>query len=75
MMNHIPAVAKKKPGRPPKAAEWHTMTLRLEPETVETLDRLVDQVYQKQGLNVTHVGFPGQGFPPRNLSISRGITC
>ena len=45
----------KRPGRPPKAAEWHTMTLRLEPEIVETLDQLVERFYQKQGLNVTRV--------------------
>jgi hypothetical protein len=45
----------KRPGRPPKAAEWHTMTLRLEPEVVETLDRLVERFYQQQGLNVTRV--------------------
>jgi hypothetical protein len=51
------------------------MTLRLEPAIVEALDRLVDWVYQEQGLNVTRVGFPGQGFPPRNLSIPMGITC
>jgi predicted transcriptional regulator len=31
------------------------MTLRLEPETVETLDQLVERFYQKQGLNVTRV--------------------
>ena len=46
---------KKKPGRPPKAAEWHVMTLRLEPKTVESLDKLVERVYQKEGLNLTRM--------------------
>jgi predicted transcriptional regulator len=46
---------KRKPGRPPKAAEWFVLTLRLEPEIVEILDKLVERVYQKQGLNVTRV--------------------
>ena len=46
---------KRKPGRPPKAAEWHILTLRLEPEIIETLDKLVEQVYEKQNLNVSRV--------------------
>ena len=46
---------KKKPGRPPKSAEWHLMTLRLEPTTVEALDKLVERVYQHQGLNLTRM--------------------
>ncbi len=31
------------------------MTLRLEPATVEALDKLVEQVYQHQGLNLTRM--------------------
>jgi len=31
------------------------MTLRLEPAAVEALDKLVEQVYQQEGLNVTRV--------------------
>ena len=46
---------KKRPGRPPKSAEWFMLTLRLEPEIVETLDRLVERRYQQEGLNVTRV--------------------
>jgi predicted transcriptional regulator len=46
---------KKQRGRPPKAAEWFVLTLRLEPELVETLDRLVERMYQQEGLNVTRV--------------------
>ena len=46
---------KKKPGRPPKAAEWHVMTLRIEPEMVEKLDTLVERFYETQGLNITRV--------------------
>jgi predicted transcriptional regulator len=48
-------MVKRKPGRPPKAAEWSVLTLRLEPELVDTLDRLVERFYQKQGLNVSRV--------------------
>jgi len=48
-------MVKKKPGRPPKATEWHVMTLRLEPKTVEALDTLVERVYQKEGLNLTRM--------------------
>ena len=46
---------RKKPGRPAKVAEWHVMTLRLEPEVIEKLDRLVERRYQQEGLNVTRV--------------------
>ena len=46
---------KKKRGRPPKAAEWHILTLRLEPEIIEKLDGLVERRYQQEGLNVTRV--------------------
>jgi len=46
---------KKKRGRPPKAAEWHILTLRLEPEIIEKLDGLVERMYQKHDLNVTRV--------------------
>ena len=46
---------KKKPGRPSKVAEWHVMTLRVEPELIEKLDGLVERMYKKQGLNVTRV--------------------
>ena len=46
---------KGKRGRPPKAAEWHILTLRLEPEIIEKLDRLVERRYQQEGLNVTRV--------------------
>ena len=46
---------KRKPGRPPKAKEWHLMTLRLEPTTVEALDTLVERVYQKEGLSLTRM--------------------
>ena len=46
---------KKKPGRPSKVAEWHVMTLRLEPEVIEKLDGLVERRYQQEGLNVTRV--------------------
>ena len=46
---------KKRPGRPPKAAEWHMMTVRLEPETVAELDKLVERVYRQQGLNLTRM--------------------
>ena len=46
---------KKKPGRPPKASECHMMTLRLEPELVQALDRLVDQVHQEQRLKLSRV--------------------
>jgi predicted transcriptional regulator len=31
------------------------MTLRLEPEVIEKLDRLVERRYQQEGLNVTRV--------------------
>lgn len=48
-------MVKRRPGRPPKAAEWSVLTLRLEPEIVETLDRLTERFYQKQGLNVSRV--------------------
>lgn len=48
-------VTKRKPGRPPKSAEWFVLTLRLEPEIVETLDKLAERFYQKQGLNVSRV--------------------
>ena len=48
-------MTKRKPGRPPKAAQWHILTLRLEPEIIETLDKLVEQVYEKQNLNVSRV--------------------
>jgi predicted transcriptional regulator len=48
-------MVKRKPGRPPKSAEWTVLTLRLEPEIVETLDQLVEKFYQKQGLNVSRV--------------------
>jgi predicted transcriptional regulator len=48
-------MTKRKPGRPPKAAEWHILTLRLEPEIIEKLDGLVERMYQKQDLNVTRV--------------------
>jgi len=48
-------MVKRRPGRPPKAAEWSVLTLRLEPEIVEKLDGLVEQMYQKQGLNVSRV--------------------
>jgi predicted transcriptional regulator len=46
---------KRKRGRPPKASEWHILTLRLEPEIIEKLDGLVERMYQKQDLNVTRV--------------------
>ena len=46
---------KRKRGRPPKAAEWHILTLRLEPEMIEKLDKLVERMYQQEGLNVTRV--------------------
>ena len=46
---------KKKRGRPPKSTEWSVLTLRLEPELVETLDKLAERFYQKQGLNVSRV--------------------
>ena len=46
---------RKKPGRPAKVAEWHVMTLRLEPEVIEKLDGLVERRYQQEGLNVTRV--------------------
>ena len=46
---------KKRPGRPPKSAEWHLMTLRLEPATVAALDKLVERVYRQQGLNLTRM--------------------
>ena len=46
---------KKKRGRPPKAAEWYILTLRLEPEIIEKLDGLVERMYQKHDLNVTRV--------------------
>ena len=46
---------KKKPGRPPKASEWHMMTLRIEPEMVEKLDTLVERFYEKEGLNISRV--------------------
>jgi len=48
-------MTKRKPGRPPKASEWHILTLRLEPEIIEKLDGLVEQMYQKHDLNVTRV--------------------
>ena len=48
-------MTKRKPGRPPKATEWHILTLRLEPEIIEKLDGLVERMYQKQDLNVTRV--------------------
>jgi predicted transcriptional regulator len=46
---------KRKRGRPPKSAEWFVLTLRLEPEIIETLDRLAERFYQQQALNVTRV--------------------
>ncbi len=48
-------MVKRKPGRPPKAAEWSVLTLRLEPEVIEKLDKLVERRYQQEGLNVSRV--------------------
>jgi predicted transcriptional regulator len=48
-------MAKKRPGRPPKAEQWHVMTLRIEPEMVEKLDTLVEQFYERHGLNITRI--------------------
>jgi metal-responsive CopG/Arc/MetJ family transcriptional regulator len=46
---------KRSPGRPPKATEWRVLSVRLEPSVIEALDRIIERVYQRDGLSLTRI--------------------
>jgi predicted transcriptional regulator len=62
---------KKKIGRPKKSTKWHLMSLRFEPELVEKLDQLIEEMHEKERLKLSRVDLIRQAvwqFVDRELS-------